>query len=94
MPLFKSPSAFALGPDFTRRHPPVYANKDQAFGAYGKYVVPLCMPPQFYHPNACVAYCNYYLQKLIDLPKCRQWRRHRNNVALVLYVRCLRARAL
>ena len=81
-------------PDFTRRHPPVYANKDQALGAYGKYLVPLCMPAQFYHPNACVAYCNYYLQKLIDLPKCRQWRRRRDNVALVLYVRCLRARAL
>lgn len=81
-------------PDFTRRHPPVYANESQAFGAYGKYRVPLCMPAEFHHSNACVAYCNYYLQKLIDLPKCRQWRRKRDNVALPLYVCTLRTQAV
>ena len=37
--------------------------------------VPLCFGEhtQFFHKNACVAYRRYYLWKIVQVPKCRQW---------------------
>mgnify|MGYP001284277271 CR=1 FL=1 len=37
--------------------------------------VPLCMPPQFHHPRAAIAYHRYYLHKLHTVPKCARWYR-------------------
>ena len=54
-------------PNFSLGTPPPY-NDDQVFGLYqGVFRVPLCMPPEFYNADACIAYRKYYTHKLDTL---------------------------
>ena len=42
--------------------------------------VPLCMPEQFHHPRAPIAYARYYLDKLRTVPKCARWNRAEHKI--------------
>lgn len=41
--------------------------------------VPLCMPEEFMHESAAVAYHRYYLFKLRTVPRCSRWNRDADN---------------
>ena len=72
-------------PDFTTLPPPEYLDTT-VFGTLGDVRVPLCMPECFHNPNACVAYSQYYLHKLLTVPRLRRYRR-RTTLALPLAIR-------
>ena len=72
-------------PDFASAAPPAYLDTT-VFGQYGTVRVPLCMPECFHDDNACVAYSNYYLDKLLKVPRLRRWRQ-RTTLALPLAIR-------
>ena len=71
-------------PDFSVCPPPAYSDTT-VLAQYGMYTVPLCMPEEFHHHNACVAYTRYYLNKLLTVPRLRRWNR-RETFALPLAV--------
>jgi len=75
-------------PDFESATPPQYSCTTK-FGQYGSFRVPLCMPDQFCNDNACIAYCQYYLHKLIEQPKVRKWNRQ-DTFGLPLAIRIAR----
>tara|TARA_B100000963_G_scaffold353687_1_gene368844 strand:+ start:2002 stop:2562 length:561 start_codon:yes stop_codon:yes gene_type:complete len=61
-------------PDFSSTEPPVYSDAT-VFGVFGDVQVPLCMPVEYHHTNACVAYSRYYVFKLETIPRLARWYR-------------------
>ena len=68
---------------FMLRHPPPICRKTRPehlattkFARAGRERVPLCMPEQFHHPVASVAYRRYYANKMTSLMRKAPWRQH------------------
>lgn len=80
-------------PDFTRASPPEYS-EGTAFGSYGPFMIPLCIADRsLHHTDACVAYTQYYLDKLMKIKRLRRWRK-KTTLALPLAIRMARQSAL
>ena len=61
------------------RQPPIFGapptfKESTVLGTHGSFKdVPLCMPVEFHHARASVAYHRYYLHKLHTVPRCSRW---------------------
>lgn len=80
-------------PDFSLGSPPDYS-ESTVFGRIGDFSVPLCITDSsLHHPNAVVAYLQYYLQKLDTVPGLRKWNK-KPTLALPLVVRLLISKSI
>lgn len=72
---FKVTAMMRAPPRFGETPPPAF-KPTTVLAEMGRFRdVPLCMPEEFHHPRAAVAYHRYYLHKLRTVPQCARWHR-------------------